>query len=80
MISKNVLNSFVAVFGCKVGVYYGFKCEISYQSWCCEKNKCGSSVLNALKVLKSKKRCVKIDHLYPWISEEVVQKCIIYRV
>ena len=39
VISKNVINSFLVVFCCKVGVYYAFKCEISYQSWCRDKYK-----------------------------------------
>ena len=35
--SKNVLNSFLAISSCKVGVYCVFNSEISYQSWCREK-------------------------------------------
>ena len=34
--SKNVLNSFLVVFCCKIGVYHGLKSEISYQGWCRE--------------------------------------------
>ena len=55
--SKNVLNSFLAVFCCKVGVYYDFNSEISYQSWCCKNKKIATMLLlvkcNDNKMVKS---------------------------
>ena len=62
--SKYVLNSFLAVFRRKVGVYYVFNSEISYQSWCREKKICQSEVLKVLKVLKSEKLRVKFHCFY----------------
>ena len=47
MNEQNVLNSFWADFCCKVGVYYSFNSEISYQSWCCYRKKCQFSALKA---------------------------------
>ena len=53
---KNVLNSFWAVFCCKVGACYGFNSEIGYQSRCRDKKKCHFKVLKVLKVLKNKNK------------------------
>ena len=61
MNEQNVLNPFWADFCCKVGVYYGFNSEISYQSWCRDRKKCQFSVLKELKVSKNESKSVKIE-------------------
>ena len=45
MNSRNVLNSFLDVFCCKVGVNYSFNSELKNQRWCGEKKKYKEAIM-----------------------------------